>query len=78
MATKKDTTVRVGKGQPVHAHGMRDLIGLSADIRQGAAPEPIEIAITGRGALRERAGSGGAKAAAAAVAPRAGAWRRTR
>ncbi len=43
-----------------------------------AAPEPIEIAITGRGALRERAGSGGAKAAAAAVAPRAGAWRRTR
>lgn len=27
--------VRVGKGRPVHAQGMRDLVGLSADIRQG-------------------------------------------
>ena len=43
-----------------------------------ATPEPIEISITDRGAVRERTGSGGTKAAAAAYAPRAGTWRAPR
>lgn len=37
-----------------------------------AAPEPIVITITDRGAVREKSGSGGLKAAASAYAPRAG------